>query len=818
MYRFCTVVLLALALAASVAGADKPFPENRVRDWYRKQAQRYLAEDVPLPQILPAFPGLDGGAWGHWGQNPEADNFDHRLNEVDLGTVVSGVVEHFGRTTPKGVVFAAGDLSVLLDPEQGRVIDAWRRSNIAQQVEWRAQRYGVTSGLRPTGKQADFGEMAAPDGSTYLGYYRDGRDVVFHYRSDDGKDHFLSSDNSADPPSGAEPQWEEKRVVTRGRPGVGEGAFAIDTLTIPYRDANPFKTPMRVGGLDFLPDGRAVVGFLMGDVWFVGGIDGDLDKLTWQRHAAGLHQTLGIVVQDGKVLALGRDQITRLHDRNGDGEADYYECVTNDYPTEGGNNFALTLHQDDAGSLYWFTRSAQFGMTKRTPGGEPRSIATGLRGTNGTGVSPDGKIVFATVQEGSWTPASAIFEVGGNSYHGFFGPRDGHGKYGYDLPMCFIPRGIDNSCGDLVFLPDDERLGPLAGQIVGTSFGYCSHYLVLREEIGGTTQGGVVPLPGEFLSGAHRIRFNPKDGCIYVAGSDGWQSYARENGSLQRLRWTGKPMSLPTAVETRSNGLLITMNAAVKAAGEAFAEQWNYLYSGAYGSAEYSAKLPGTLGHDPVGVKSVQLLDGGRKLFVEMPQLSPVMQLHLYIDLPGAPLDLYYTVKDLGDPFTGFEGYEKIAKAPLPGFPIAGEVSVDPRLVAQERLGKHLGEIQSATVRTVAGLKFEPERLTLKRGMRTALTVVNADPSLPHNLVLVRDREALKRVGEGSMEIATRPEGLARHYTIEDADILALSPILQPGSQYTIYFDTPREAGEYPFLCTFPGHWQVTRGALQLAE
>ena len=54
----------------------------------------------------------------------------------------------------------------------------------------------------------------------------------------------------------------------------------------------------------------------------------------------------------------------------------------------------------------------------------------------------------------------------------------------------FIPRGIDNSPGDLIFLPDDKRFGPLAGHIIGTSFGYCSHYLVLREEIGGKVQGG----------------------------------------------------------------------------------------------------------------------------------------------------------------------------------------------------------------------------------------------------------------------------------------------------------------------------------------
>ena len=53
---------------------------------------------------------------------------------------------------------------------------------------------------------------------------------------------------------------------------------------------------------------------------------------------------------------------------------------------------------------------------------------------------------------------------------------------------------------------------------------------------------------------------------------------------------------------------------------------------------------------------------------------------------------------------------------------------------------------------------------------------------------------------------------------INDDGVLAMSPILQSGSQYTIYFDAPKEPGEYPYLCTFPGHWQVTRGVILVED
>ena len=105
----------------------------------------------------------------------------------------------------------------------------------------------------------------------------------------------------------------------------------------------------------------------MGDAWVVDGVDEKLERLVWKRFASGLNQPLGLVVIDDRIHVIGRDQLTRLHDTNLDGEADFYECLTNEFPTARGNSFALTLHQDDKGRFYWFTRSSQFGMTRYTP-------------------------------------------------------------------------------------------------------------------------------------------------------------------------------------------------------------------------------------------------------------------------------------------------------------------------------------------------------------------------------------------------------------------------------------------------------------------
>ena len=77
----------------------------------------------------------------------------------------------------------------------------------------------------------------------------------------------------------------------------------------------------------------------------------NLKNVRWRRFASGLHQALGLVVADGQIYVLGRDQITRLHDLNGDGEADFYECFSNAMITSpAGHDFICGLVRDRGAS------------------------------------------------------------------------------------------------------------------------------------------------------------------------------------------------------------------------------------------------------------------------------------------------------------------------------------------------------------------------------------------------------------------------------------------------------------------------------------
>jgi len=430
---------------------------------------------------------------------------------------------------------------------------------------------------------------------------------------------------------GAAPRWKEA-LTTKGRVSKEKGPYVVDTLTIPY--ANPWKALFFLGGLDFFSSGDAAVCTIHGDVWTVSGIDAGLETLTWRRYATGLHQALGLRIVDDKVHVLGRDRITRFHDLNGDGEADFYESLADALPTSaGGHDYITCLETDAAGNFYF---ASWQGVYRVSPDGKKvERLATGFRNPNGLSVGPDGTITAAP-QEGEWTPASMICEVKPGGHYGYGGP-----KGGIVPPLCYVPRLIDNSSGGQVWVTGD-RWGPVQGQLFNLSFGRCTMQLVLREN----GQGAIVPLKLAFASGVHRGRFRAADGQLYVAGTKGWVSSAVRDGCLQRVRYTGGKILLPVAIETKSGGVGITfsdpVDRGVAEDVDSYAlEQWNYRYSEKYGSEDYSVAQPQSVGHDPVDVKSAKVSPDGRGVFLEIAGFRPVHQLRIRYalrDAEGAPL------------------------------------------------------------------------------------------------------------------------------------------------------------------------------------
>ena len=42
----------------------------------------------------------------------------------------------------------------------------------------------------------------------------------------------------------------------------------------------------------------------------------------------------------------------------------------------------------------------------------------------------------------------------------------------------------------------------------------------------------------------------------------------------------------------------------------------------------------------------------------------------------------------------------------------------------------------------------------------------------------------------------------------------AMDSILNPDETYSLKFTAPSKPGEYPYICTFPGHWRIMQGVM----
>jgi len=768
---------------------------ERTFDFYGKQALQFMKQK-PLPELIAPFPGMDGGQQGHWGnQNDQVTWKDGRWSASDLGSVFSGVFKGAGVTVNKGVCVCTGDKAAVFDPERM----AWRLEWSGGFIKLNDNRHGFMAGAPMDGKVTSKEEKKLS--GNYRGFFRCGKEVTI-----------ITSETELPKPAAAQwPQW----IETKGELGT-QTPFATDRITIPFE--NPYGTLFFITAHDFFSDGTAAVATMTGEVWLVKGIDDKLEKLRWKRFATGLHQPLGMKIVKDKLYVLGRDQITCLHDLNGDDEADFYECVTNAMQTSpGGHDFIVGLETDKEGRWYFASGNQGLcrvyqssGLNKSGQRPEPQILATGFRNPNGLGLSPDGRFITTSVQEGDWTPATSICQIeldhNLGAHFGAGGPKNGQPP---EPVLMYMPRGEDNSSSSQVFITSD-KWASLKGDnnLIHLSSGGGSAWLMMRQNVKGRWQAAAVKISGNFDSGPQCARFNPKDGHLYVNGMQGWGSYTPKDGCFQRVRFTGGDKPVPIGFEARDNGIIVRFNQPVKDADAAtcFAQCWNYKYGPQYGSPEYSVKYADTPGHDPLEVRSVQKLDGGKTLFLEIPQIVTASQIHLRVSTGH---DVFMTAHALAEPFTDFPGYTKIAKTNH-----AAQIGLEaPKPAKPNPWAKGEGG-RELVIEAALGLQYVQKQLKAKAGEK--LTIVFKNPDVvPHNWLLAKPG-SLQRLGEKCNLMITDPQGMQKHYVPDSADVIAYTDMTNSKGDFTIHITAPKDKGDYPYLCTFPGHWMVMNGVLKV--
>jgi uncharacterized protein len=109
-------------------------------------------------------------------------------------------------------------------------------------------------------------------------------------------------------------------------------------------------------------------------------------------------------------------------------------------------------------------------------------------------------------------------------------------------------------------------------------------------------------------------------------------------------------------------------------------------------------------------------------------------------------------------------------------------------------------------------MRFDIEEIRVQAGQTIRIDFTNTD-NMEHNMLIIKPG-TLQEVGRLADQMITAPDGRERLYVPDSPDILAFTPLLDPGESYQLVFSVPDEPGEYPFVCTIPGHWRIMNGVM----
>jgi mono/diheme cytochrome c family protein len=462
-------------------------------------------------------------------------------------------------------------------------------------------------------------------------------------------------------------------VTTTGVVSPDSADYVVDRVTLPI--PNPWKRNVRVSDVDFFRDGRAAAVTFDGDVWIVSGIDRTLGRVQWRRFASGLYEPLNLQIVHDTIYVLDRQGIVRLLDVNGDGEADRYENFSNLLIQSGeSREYPLGLGAKPGGGFYVSIGGALDNGPKTSPqimpgfrAGSPhsgtvqeisadgrsiRTFARGLREPN-IGVHPRTGQVASSDQQGNFVPATPVYLLHDGGYYNVPPTAHGADTSTGSPPLVWIPHEVDASGAGEVWVTGN-RMGFAGDALVHLSYARPGPFRVYLDSTRSAVQGAIAALPGFFATPTLKGRMHPSDGQLYLAGFQIWQSNAKDVSSLTRLRYTGRPSTLPVEVHAGQQGIVVRFATRLDAASARDAshyglQSWSYRRSSAYGSGHF--KRDGSAGHDRANV-AAHLSADGRSVLLVVPDMQPVMQMQLDYDLrsaAGLPIrsSLYLSVRSV---------------------------------------------------------------------------------------------------------------------------------------------------------------------------
>ncbi|MEJ7736600.1 MAG: PVC-type heme-binding CxxCH protein [Chitinophagaceae bacterium] len=113
-------------------------------------------------------------------------------------------------------------------------------------------------------------------------------------------------------------------------------------------------------------------------------------------------------------------------------------------------------------------------------------------------------------------------------------------------------------------------------------------------------------------------------------------------------------------------------------------------------------------------------------------------------------------------------------------------------------------------------MKFDKELIQVKAGTTVQIVLQNPD-FMQHNLVVIKPKTT-EKVGAAADKLAQDPDGAKMNYVPRMPEVLFATPLINPEGKFTLKFKVPDTAGDYPYVCTFPGHWRIMKGIMKVTK
>ena len=434
-----------------------------------------------------------------------------------------------------------------------------------------------------------------------------------------------------------------------------------------YYPITTFEVPdgvvLEASGFQLMPNGKMAVCSRRGEIWMIDNpFSATVSSSQFTRFAHGLHETLTLAEKDGWLYTTQRSDVSRLRDTDGDGVADEFEVVNDQWGISGDyHEYAFGSKFDKNGDI-WVVLCLTGSFSSKVPyrgwcvritkDGKLIPTCSGVRSPGGIGTNHLGDM-FYTDNQGPWNgtcelkhlpPGKFVGHPGGFEWYKLaedvMGPRPDAPKSGsrfmteakrlphYEPPAIMFPYNkMGKSAAGVACDLTSGEFGPFSNQMFVTDQSFSTVMRCYLEKVKGHYQGVCFPFLEGFDSGSLALEITD-NGKMFVGGTNrGWGSRGRKPFAVERVDWTGKVPFEIHEMRAKTDGFELTFTHAVdKASVESIdsydLSTYTYIYQESYGSPEVDHTEP----------KVTHAVAGGDgksvRLYVDKLQEGHVHELH----------------------------------------------------------------------------------------------------------------------------------------------------------------------------------------------